>query len=84
MNWLRYITPFRLAALVVLIFYVSEMFVEGMWFSRVEGEGITIVEFLFIPLILLFIDLVMHGFDVKLRVLFWTQVGLLAVLFWAW
>ena len=82
--WLRHITPFRVAAVVVLIIYVSEMIVEGMWFSNVNGEGITVLEFLFIPLVLLFIDLVMHGFDVKPRLLFLTQISLLALIFWVW
>jgi hypothetical protein len=83
-KWLRHITPFRVAALIVLIFYVSEIIIEGMWFSRVEGEGITVVEFLFIPGVLLFVDLVMHGFDVKPRMLFGTQIILLALALWAW
>ena len=84
MSWQRHITPFRVAALVVLIVYISEMVVEGMWFSNVNGEGITIPEFLFVPLVLLFIDLVMHGFDVKPRMLFWTQLSLLVLTFWIW
>lgn len=84
MKWLRHITPFRVAAVMVLIFYISEMVVEGMWFSRVEGEGISLVEFLFIPCALLFVDLVMHGFVVKPRTLLWTQLGMLALVLWAW
>lgn len=84
MKWLRHITPFRVAALIVLIFYVSEMIVEGMWFSRGGDEGNTLVEFLFIPGLLLFVDLVMLGFDVKPRMLFGTQLALLALALWAW
>ncbi len=83
-NWHRHITPLRVAVLIVLIFYVSEMIVEGMWFSRVEGEGVSIVEFFFIPCVLLYIDLVMHGFDIKPRMLFWSQLGLLALAYWSW